>query len=667
MGWLIITEKDNTARRISSILFKDVKKSRKNGINIYYSKEASAYVVGLRGHIIQLDFPEEYNNWSKIPLESLLKAEIKKNITEKKIVDVLRELAKKVDRVTIATDFDREGELIGVEALEIIKEVNPKIKFDRARYSAITPADIKKAFSNLKEVDFNLAKSAETRQKIDLIWGAVLTRLISVSSGRMGKEFLSVGRVQSPTLRLIVERENEIKNFKPQKYWEIFADFIKDEELFTCKLDRRFDSKESALNAYNNIRDRAIVKKFEKRKRNERPPIPFNTTEFLREASRFMSPNKAMNVAESLYMSGYISYPRTDNTVYPPTINLKGIVKRFLNSDFEKEAKLVLSQERLRATRGKVESQDHPPIYPTAVARKDKLSKDEWIIYELVVRRFLATLSPDAIWIVKKGELDAGEVFSFSAKQILDKGWREVYHYHKPEEYYVPDLVVGEEIEVVDKRIEEKATKPPGRYSTGNLIAIMEKLGLGTKSTRHEIINKLYSRKYVFGNPLKPTEIAFAVISALKDSAEEITTPEMTSKLEKDMDKIAEGSMSDREVISESVQFLERILANLDRKALSQKLREGVRKDKMIGKCPICSKELIIRKSRENSRRFVGCTGFPECNFTLPLPQKGTIYITSKKCDKHGINKIKIRTKKGYWDLGCVYCNYLEWQNSKKK
>jgi DNA topoisomerase-1 len=666
-AWLIITEKDNTARRISSILFKDVKRTKKYGINVYHSESSNAFVIGLKGHIIQLDFPEEYNNWSKIPLESLLRADISKKIKEKNLVKLLKEIAKEVGRVTVATDYDREGELIGVEALEIIREVNKDVVFDRARYSAITPSDIKKAFSELKKVDFNLAKSAETRQKIDLIWGAVLTRLISLSSGRLGKDFLSVGRVQSPTLRLIVERENEIKNFKPEKYWEIYADFIKDDELFTCKHVTRFSTEIDARKAFERIGERAEVIKFEKEEKREKPPVPFNTTEFLREASKFMSPSRAMSVAESLYMSGYISYPRTDNTVYPHTLNLKSIASMFLESDFRKEVEFVLAQKRVRATRGRVESKDHPPIYPTAVASKNKLTKEEWTIYELVVRRFLATISPDALWIIKKGELDSnGERFRFNAKQIVEKGWRMIYIYSKIEEFYVPDLSVGELIEVVDKRLEEKETKPPPRYSTGNLIAIMEKLGLGTKSTRHEILNKLYSRRYVFGNPLRPTQTAFAVIEALKENAENITQPEMTSKLEKDMDKIAEGMMSDKEVIDESVRFLEEILSSVDRKSLSRKLREGVRKDRVVGSCPECGKELIVRKAR-GGKRFIGCQGFPDCKFTLPLPQNGTLYITSKLCENHRINMIRIKTKKGYWDLGCPYCNYLEWQKNRKE
>ena len=203
MSWLIVAEKDNAARRIASFLFGDVKVMKEGRIRYYFSPSSNAYVVGLRGHIVELDFPKEFNSWRNTPLEELLKAELVKRVKERGIVSLLKKLAKHAERVTIATDYDREGELIGVEALEIIKDANPNVRVDRAKYSAITKQDILRAFEKPVKVDFNLAKAALARQKIDLIWGAVLTRLISVQAGRMGKDFLSVGRVQTPTLRLI--------------------------------------------------------------------------------------------------------------------------------------------------------------------------------------------------------------------------------------------------------------------------------------------------------------------------------------------------------------------------------------------------------------------------------------------------------------------------------
>jgi DNA topoisomerase-1 len=667
MSWLIIAEKDKTARRIASILFKDVRRLKKNNVNYYYSPSNDAFVLGLKGHIVEVDFPSEYNDWRKTPLKALLRSKFVWRVKEKAIAKLLVELAKDVDRVTVATDYDREGELIGVEALQIIKRVNPNVRVDRVRFSAITPADIRQAFANPVSIDYNLAKAAEVRQKIDLVWGAVLTRLLSLSAGKLGKDFLSVGRVQSPTLRLIVEREKQIMEFKSKKYWEVYIKVSGIE----AKHEKRFEDKTEAQKVLSKIGDYAEVLKFEKKKVEENKPIPFNTTEFLKEASRFMSPDKAMQIAEELYMSGYISYPRTDNTVYPQTLNLKRLVEMFLDSEFRREAELVLSNP-IVPSKGRKETKDHPPIHPTAVASRRDLSKDEWIIYELIVRRFLASLAPKAVWEIRRVEFSAnGEIFKASGKTLVYEGWRSIYTYTQPEQNLIPEFTVGDILKIEGKRIAEKKTKPPQRYTTGRLIKLMEKLGLGTKSTRHEIIKKLYSRRYVYGNPLKPTNTAFAVIEALKKNAETITLPDMTAKLEQDMDAIAEGRLSDKVVLAESIRFLDQILSKINVEELGKSLREGIEEDKKkelekssLGLCPKCKEGYLVIKKAE--KRFVGCTNYPKCDLSFPLPQKGRIYITSKVCEKHGLKKIKIRTKEGTWDLGCPYCNYLNWLNKKK-
>ncbi|WP_290901877.1 DNA topoisomerase I, partial [Ferroglobus sp.] len=597
----------------------------------------------------------EYNDWKRVELTSLLNARIIRVVKEKSIVKLLEELAKESDRVTIATDYDREGELIGLEAVQIIKRVNPNVRIDRVKFSAVTPEEIRKAFSSPGRINVNLAKAAETRQIIDLLWGAVLTRLISLSSGRLGRDFLSAGRVQSPTLRIIVDREKEIREFKPEPYWEISAKFEKGVE---AKIPRRFKDKEEAKRVYEKIGD-GIVKSFEERERVEKKPIPFNTTEFLKEASKFMPPDKAMAIAENLYINGYISYPRTDNTVYPPSLNLKKLVKMFLDSEFAKEAKIAL--EDMKPSRGKRETKDHPPIHPTALADRKELSKDEWIIYELVVRRFLATLAPDAVWMVRKAEIiSGGEKLVASGKELIKSGWRAIYIYSKAEDVFLPKLRVGERLKLLSKKLHEKKTKPPSRYSTSSLIKLMEKLNLGTKSTRHEIIKKLYSRGYVRGNPVKPTETAFSVVEALKKLYEPITLPDMTAKLEEDMNKIEEGKVDPKFVVKESVEFLRKVLESANREELSKILSEGINKDKIVGSCPECGGNLVVKKAK---RRFVACSNYPDCKFSLPLPQKGSLYVTAKTCKEHGMKFVKIKPKKGKsWEF-CPYCSYLSWVN----
>ncbi|HII07413.1 MAG TPA: DNA topoisomerase I, partial [Methanotrichaceae archaeon] len=224
---LIIAEKHNVAKRIAHILADSKPKvKRVHGVETFHFDDR--VVMGLSGHIVGVDYPPGYNNWQKVDYRDLIHAQVVTTPTQAKIVSTLHDLGKDADRITIATDYDREGELIGVEALRIAEEVNPKIKADRVRFSAITKGEILDAFESPGEVDFDLASSGEARQVVDLIWGAALTRFISITAGRLGKGFLSVGRVQSPTLALIVDREKEIQAFVSQPYWEIYADLEKD-------------------------------------------------------------------------------------------------------------------------------------------------------------------------------------------------------------------------------------------------------------------------------------------------------------------------------------------------------------------------------------------------------------------------------------------------------
>ena len=226
MRKLIITEKANAARRISAILSGGKTSTKKHGsvsVLTFSSGEDEYSVISLRGHIIELDYPSEYSDWSKFPPADLVYAPQEKRVKIKGIVDAIQKAADESDMVIIATDYDREGELIGMETVKYAGIDMSKVK--RAKFSALTKAEVENAFSNLVEPDEKLADAAEARQIIDLSWGAVLTRLISLSSGQVGKNFMSVGRVQSPTLKLLVERDAEIAAFEPVPFWTIGGKF----------------------------------------------------------------------------------------------------------------------------------------------------------------------------------------------------------------------------------------------------------------------------------------------------------------------------------------------------------------------------------------------------------------------------------------------------------
>ncbi|MCW3133127.1 MAG: DNA topoisomerase I [Methanophagales archaeon] len=671
----IITEKGTTARKIALILSNGKAKPKKIG-NIDTYQFDGKVVVGLSGHVFRMDFPTAYSNWSKINPYKLIDAEIVAVALKKDIVKALAQIAKDADTVTIATDYDREGELIGVEALNIIKKVKPTLKVDRMRYSAITEKDIKESFAARSEVDYNLAASAEARQIIDLIWGASLTRFVSLSANRLGDGFFSVGRVQSPTLALLVAKEKEIAKFVPRKYWELHAELKTERgEIFEVTHEKHkfweieeVEGIKSKIEAVEEGRVDGVKTKL----RKEKPPAPFDTTGFLRAASSIgYSPKRAMNIAESLYLSGLISYHRTDNTTYPDTLDLKALVKMFLgNKEFGEHAELISKKKKLKPTAGKKKTTDHPPIHPVAEASKEKIGKDAWKIYELVVRRFLATLSDEARWKDTEVKIEAGgETLEAKGKELKEQGFLAVYPYQKKEELILPELKEGEKLEIVHIEIVEKETKPPNRISQAGLIKKMEDLGLGTKSTRHEIIGKLYEREYVQGNPVKPTEKAFALIDSLEKYATLITKPEMTKTLEQEMDEISVGKREPEEVTDDSRKMLRAVFEEMmkNREEMAKALKEALRMDKIVGTCPECGSDLLLMRSKRGNR-FVGCGNYPACSFSLPMPKSGRVLVTDDKCEEHPFMfKLKIITKgKRPWDFGCPYCNFLRWKEKEK-
>lgn len=677
---LIVTEKNIAARRIAAILApKSPKKERVSGVDVYRYEIGSGEnrqetaVIGLSGHIVGIDFPKEYNNWQKVDARALIDAEITTTPINRKIVTALKSLGKEADRVTIATDYDREGELIGVEALNIIKKVNPDIPFDRVRYSAITPKAIDAAFANPTDVDFNLADAGHSRQVIDLVWGAALTRYISLAAGRLGKMFLSVGRVQSPTLSLIVDREKERNIFVPTPYWEIHAELeTASRETFSAQHStRRFLDKEEAGKVFKKLGKKAELKEIEKGTKIDQPPTPFNTTGFISAANSIgLSPSNAMRIAESLYTNGYISYPRTDNTVYPDTLDLRALIEIFKEGPFKEYANALLEKAELVPTRGKKETTDHPPIYPASLAKKNDLKEEEWKVYELVVRRFFATFAGPSTWETMRLRLDIDEEeFRANGARLLEHGWRWYYPYNAPEDRLFPELREGDCLKVIKKEMLDKETQPPGRYGQGRLINIMEDLGLGTKATRHEIISKLYSRAYIHGNPVQPTNASFAVMDTLEKYSPTITKPDMTKLLEENMDKIAEGKIKEDSVLEESREMLKQVFSELDknRDNIIESLQAGLREDKIIGTCSLCGNDLMIRRSKRGSR-FIGCSNYPNCTFSLPLPKSGQIIVTDKSCETHGLHHIRIINQgKRAWDLGCPQCNFIEWQKTQQE
>jgi DNA topoisomerase-1 len=667
---LIITEKDNAARRIADILSGGTASAeRERGVNVY--RWGGKRVVGLSGHVVGVDFPEEYSDWRDVEPVELIDADVVKSPTQERIVTALKSLSRGADRVAIATDYDREGELIGKEAYEIVREVAPEVPIERVRFSSITENEVTEAFANPDELDFDLAAAGEARQTIDLVWGAALTRFLSLSAGQLGNDFISVGRVQSPTLKLIVDREREIQAFEPDDYWELFADLAKGEESFEAQYFYLNDEDneaervwaEDAAEAANDAllsADAAEVVDVTERSRTDEPPAPFNTTQFIRAAGSLgYGAGRAMSIAEDLYTAGYITYPRTDNTVYPEDLDPEELLESFVGyGDFSADAATLLEGD-VEPTEGDEETTDHPPVHPTGeLPSRSDLGDDEWEIYELVVRRFFATVADPAEWAhLKVVATAAGERLKANGKRLVEPGYHAVYPYLSTSESYVPAMAVGDELAVGEVRMEDKQTQPPRRYGQSRLIETMEDLGIGTKSTRHNTIDKLYDRGYVENDPPRPTQLAMAVVEAAEQFADHVVSEEMTQQLEADMAAIAEGEATLEAVTEESREMLSRVFEELtdSREEVGEHLRESLKADKRLGPCPESDHDLLVRKSRHGSY-FVGCDGYPDCEYTLPLPNKGKALILDDACEEHDLQHVKMLAGRGTFVHGCPQC-----------
>ena len=673
---LVIAEKNIAAQKIAQLLATGKPKNDKvyNTPVYRFDVEGEEWVsMGLAGHILAPDFPDEIlfdkkegwysltedgevlnaqvpdglarppydtkrkpflanginiKGWKVESLPYLTWAPIIKNPAEKEIIRVLKNLAKKADSVVIATDFDREGELIGSDALSCVREVAPDVPVSRARYSALIKGEVTEAFNNLVELDQNLADAGESRQYIDLIWGAVLTRYLTLAKFGGFGNVRSAGRVQTPTLALVVERERERMAFVPENYWQIRGmAAAKGADFKINHATARFTDKDAAQTAFGHV-DGVVagtVTDVAKRSRKQQPPVPFNTTSLqAAAAAEGISPARTMRIAESLYMSGLISYPRVDNTVYPRSLDLEGIVKGLAANSpaLAPVCKKVLAGP-MKPTRGKTETTDHPPIHPTGQGDPTTLDSGQLRLYNLIARRFLATLMGPATIENTKVSIDvAGEPFTASGDVLVDAGFREAYPYGLKRDEQLPALDAGDVVDVHDVNLEAKQTEPPARYSQGKLVQEMEKRGLGTKSTRASIIERLYQVRYLKNDPIEPSQLGMAIVDALSQFAPRITTPEMTAELDEDMTHVAEGQDTQTHVVDHSRALLAGMLDNLieHKDDLGEAISDAVTADARVGACPKCGKDLVMKQSAKTRGSFIGCMGWPDCDVTYPVP-----------------------------------------------
>jgi DNA topoisomerase-1 len=482
-----------------------------------------------------------------------------------KVLRELKRLAKKVSEVYLATDPDREGEAISYHVREYLLNHRKDLVFYRLDLREITPLGVKSALSHLREVDERLYESFLARRVLDRLIGYLVSPYLS----RAFKQPLSAGRVQSPALRLIVEREREIENFKPEVSFGLTLTLKKDGITFTSELYKkkgavRAKTKEELEEFFKNYVEgqRIYVEKVETKEVKEAPPPPFKTSTLIESAGKAFgfSAKETMFLAQRLYEEGYITYHRTDSTRVSPLA--KEMARSFIVENFGQE---YLAQRQRRVS-GKFTQDAHEAIRPTRLEEKGfGLPSKERMLYQLIWQRFLASEMASAVYLQVKAEiktpkLPQGFSFVFSGKKLLFPGFKVLFAEEAPSQ--IPDLSEKEELTLVGYKIERHETKPPSRYTEESLIKKMESLGIGRPSTYATMLDILYQRGYIKKEKreLVPTELGKQVCDFLCHKTPFFMDYKYTAEVEEELDEIAKGANSYDKVVKEVLEKLRECL-----------------------------------------------------------------------------------------------------------
>ncbi len=664
MYTLVITEKPSSAKKIAEALSesKVVKKSEA-GVPYYLveHKKESLVIVPAVGHLYGLDETKKSKGFSypTFDVSWFPTAEIRKEAGySKKYLNAIKKLSKEAKHFVLATDFDIEGETLGYNILRFAcKQKDAK----RMKYSTLTKHELVDSFEHLRPtIEWGQAEAGITRHTLDWYYGINLSRALSAAIKKAGMfKILSTGRVQGPALKIIVDKEAEISAFKPEPYWELALDGAYQKHAIHAEHARgKFTDKKEAEKIHTSV---SGVKKGEvsstvATQQQQRPPTPFDLTTLQTEAYRSLgiAPKRALDIAQNLYLRGLISYPRTSSQQLPPSIGYRAILTKLSKQPaYTALANQLLKLEVLSPNNGKKTDPAHPAIYPTGVIPKTLEGQDQRI-YDLVLRRFLATFGSSAVRETVAITIAVEkEPFVARGTRTVEQGWFVYYGPHvKLAEEELPSVKKGDVIAVTKIDLLAKETQPPRRYTESSIIKELEKRNLGTKATRASIIETLANRNYVTGKSLEATELGIQISKTLGTYVPQIVDEALTRHFEEDMDEIRERKKTVDSVLSEAKKVLLDLLSNL--KKNEDKVGEELKKTftetraalTTLGHCLKCADGMLtVRRGKYGA--FVACNKYPECTTTFKLPASGLVKPTDKICEhcKHPVILV-IRAKR---------------------
>ncbi len=650
---LIISEKPSSALKIAQALAdgKPVKKDL-GGVPYYelsHNKKdvvvsAAAghlYGVGEKGEKRTYDYPVYSMEWRP-------NADLDKSAAfSKKYITALKKLAKGAEEFTVATDYDIEGETIGYN---IVRFICKKKDANRMKYSTLTKEELVESYAKKQRtLDWGQVHAGITRHELDWIYGINLSRALTQSVKAAGSfKVLSIGRVQGPALKMVIDREREIAAFVPKDYWQL--ELLSEREGLTISAwherEKFWEEDEAtAVERRAKAAEEALVAAVDAKSFQQSPPTPFDLGTLQTESYRCfrIKPKETLDIAQKLYSGGFLSYPRTSSQKLPAKIGYAKLLAAIAKQErYAEMAKGLLAKGSLRPNEGKKEDPAHPAIYPTGVIPTSVTERD-LKVYDLVVKRFLATFGDPATRETMTVALDVnGERFIAKGTRTTSPGWHPLYApYVGLTEEELPTLVKDERLPVTGLTLHQKQTQPPKRYTQSSIITELEKRGIGTKATRADVVEALFKRNYAKGDSnIEGTELGMRTIETLEKHSPEIIDEELTRTFEDALEDIREKRKTGEQVLEEAKKPLDKTLKRFKKEAkeVGAELIDAYRTEQDVQAtlfaCPVCKEGILkIKFSPKNRSNFIGCDKYPDCDFTFPLSKTGLPKPAGKPCE----------------------------------
>ena len=680
MQTLIVCEKPDAAARVARALDEDgdPRRIETQGVPVYESRNRHETIIvcSALGHLYAVDskthtsrryYPVWDFEWKPKHLID------KKSARLGRWIQIISSLAEKADRYINACDYDVEGSLIGHTILRYACR-GADSKAQRMKFSTMTEKELKSAYKTLApQLDIQLVEAGRTRHELDWLYGINLSRLLTESALKQNRGYstLSTGRVQGPTLKFVVDKEEEIQCFNPTPFWTIDATLTQNGQEYTLEYEKeKISTLAEAELVVRDCKNCILeVESTESRNIQQSPPYPFDLSTLQSEAYRHFgyTPSRTLALAEKLYLEALISYPRTSSQKLPPDIGYSEILHGIASmAQYRTLATKLTLQNSLHPNQGPKDDPAHPAVYPTGESPKRALIQPEANLLNLIIKRFMSAFAEPSLRESSKLTLKKDlHRFFLRGTRLLREGWIQFYRpYASDESQNLPDLKVGDKTPITKIQATPKFTEPPPRYNPSSLLRKMEEENIGTKATRAEIIEILYRRSYIKNIRIEATPLALKLINLLNKYCPLIIDPAFTANLETAMDNIQTLQITRSHVIAETLDHLRPIMLDLIAREdeIGSQLAEAVVSQRIARltfdyPCPQCGSKLKIIRSRTSGKRFIGCTGYQNgCRFTLPLPQFGNLSITQTNCKICGFQLVQARTKGRRPMTSCARC-----------